>query len=243
MRGPRAARLGTASQDAGGQYSDASGGAAVLVEDLLKTFGLIKALRGVSLSVVPGEFVTISGPSGSGKSTLLSLIGAIDRPDSGRISVGGVPVPEPREAIEFRRRAVGFVFQDNLLLPYLSAKGNIETALLPTGNGRHRRSERARELLEEVGLAQRADHLPSELSGGERQRVAIARALANSPRLLLADEPTGALDPADGARILDLLGATRARHGMTLLIVSHDPAVTERSDRSMLLVDGLITGE
>jgi putative ABC transport system ATP-binding protein len=149
-------------------------------------------------------------------------------------------VPEPRDAIEFRRRVVGFVFQDNLLMPYLSAKDNIETALLPTGNGRHRRGDRARELLGEVGLDQRADHLPAQLSGGERQRVAIARALANRPRLLLADEPTGALDPADSARILDLLGAMRERHGMTLIVVSHDPVVTDRSDRGMLLVDGLL---
>jgi putative ABC transport system ATP-binding protein len=184
--------------------------------------------------------VTIGGPSGSGKSTLLSLVGTLDRPDSGRIIVDGLPVPEPRDAIEFRRRTVGFVFQDNLLMPYLSAQSNIETALLPTGSRRSRRSERARELLAEVGLGQRANHLPSELSGGERQRVAIARALANHPRVLLADEPTGALDSDDSARILDLLDAMRERLVMTLIIVTHDGAVTERADRVVRLVDGLV---
>jgi putative ABC transport system ATP-binding protein len=245
LRDPRAARRSAARQvqDASGEFSAARDGPAVIVEDVVKTFGPIRALRGVSLAVAAGEFVTVSGPSGSGKSTLLSLIGALDRPDSGQIAVDGVAVPEPRDAIEFRRRVVGFVFQDYLLMPYLNAKVNVETALLPTGMGRQRRSARASELLAEVGLAGRAGHLPSELSGGERQRVAIARALANQPRLLLADEPTGALDSTDGARILDLLSAVRERHGMTVIIVSHDPAVTERSDRDVLLVDGLLNAD
>jgi len=227
-------------RDAVADEASANGGASVTVEDVVKSFGRVQALRGVSLSVMPGEFVTISGPSGSGKSTLLSLIGTLDRADGGRIAVDGVPVPDPRKATDFRRHVAGFVFQDNLLMPYLSAQDNIETALLPTGNGRHRRAERARELLAEVGLQPRADHLPSELSGGERQRVAIARALANRPRLLLADEPTGSLDPADSERVLDLLGAMRQRHGMTLILVSHDRVVTERSDRGMRLVEGLV---
>jgi len=135
---------------------------------------------------------------------------------------------------------VGFVFQDNLLLPYLTAQVNIETALVPTSPGRHRREQRAQELLEEVGLAHRGQHLPSELSGGERQRVAIARALANHPSLLLADEPTGALDSAASARILDLLAAMRERHGMTVIIVSHDAAVDRRADRVLSLVDGVV---
>ncbi len=216
------------------------GGAGVEVTDVVKSFGSVRALRGVSLSVLPGELVTIGGPSGSGKSTLLSLIGSLDRPDSGQIRVDGAPVPEPRDALEFRRRMVGFVFQDNLLMPYLTAQSNVETALLPTGVKRHDRSELARALLAEVGLAGRADHLPSQLSGGERQRVAIARALANGPRLLLADEPTGALDSSDSNRILDLLTATRERHGMTLIIVTHDAAVTERADRVIRLVDGSV---
>jgi ABC-type lipoprotein export system ATPase subunit len=216
------------------------GAVGVEVEGVVKNFGLVRALRGVSFSVTPGEFVTIDGPSGSGKSTLLSLIGSLDRPDAGRILVDGESVPEPRHAIAFRRRVVGFVFQDNLLMPYLTAQTNVETALLATGTGRHRRAERARELLAEVGLDGRIDHLPSQLSGGERQRVAIARALANDPRLLLADEPTGALDSPDSRRILDLLTDTRDRHGMTMIIVTHDQQMTDRADRVIRLVDGLV---
>ena len=152
--------------------------------------------------------------------------------------VGGTPVPEPRDAVEFRRHMVGFVFQDNLLLPYLSARSNIEAALLAAGVDHRERRRRSSELLAEVGLADRSSHLPSELSGGQRQAVALARALANRPRLLLADEPTGALDSDSGRRALDLLAATRDRHGMTLLVVSHDAAVADRADRVVHLVDG-----
>ncbi|HEY3946377.1 MAG TPA: ABC transporter ATP-binding protein [Solirubrobacteraceae bacterium] len=216
----------------------ANGGAAVIVQWVAKSYGRIVALHGVSLIASEGEFLAITGPSGSGKSTLLNLIGTLDTPDSGTISVGGKPVPPPREAVEFRRRLVGFVFQDHLLLPYLSAQSNVETALLATGVARHERVRRARDLLDEVGLSGRVGHLPSQLSAGERQRVAIARALANAPQLLLADEPTGALDSAAGDRVLDLLAATRDRHGMTLIIASHDPAVPARADRVVALVDG-----
>jgi putative ABC transport system ATP-binding protein len=217
------------------------GGADVVVENVVKSYGLVRALKGVSLQVRPGEFVAISGPSGSGKSTLLNLIGTLDRPDGGRILVDGRPVPEPHDAVQFRRHVVGFVFQDNLLLPFLSAQSNVETALLATGLGHGERRERSLELLEEIGLAHRATHLPAQLSAGERQRVAIARALANRPRLLLADEPTGALDSDASERILDLLARLRERHGMTVLVVSHDPAVPPRADRVVRLVDGLIS--
>jgi putative ABC transport system ATP-binding protein len=216
------------------------GGAEVLVEGVVKTYGTVAALRGVSFRAAPGEFVVVAGPSGSGKSTLLNLIGTLDQPDSGSIAVGGQPVPSPREAVEFRRRLVGFVFQDNLLLPYLSAQTNVETALLATGVAREARQARAQQLLAEVGLEGRVRHLPSELSAGERQRVAIARALANEPRLLLADEPTGALDSASSDRVLALLSAMRKRHGMTMIIATHDDAVTRRADRVLRLVDGRI---
>jgi putative ABC transport system ATP-binding protein len=135
---------------------------------------------------------------------------------------------------------VGFVFQDNPLLPYLSAQGNIETALLGAGMGRRERRQRSAELLEEVGLADRSDHVPAELSGGQRQAVALARAIAGRPLLLLADEPTGALDSVSSQRALDLLVALRERHGMTVIIVSHDPAVAERADRVLSLIDGQI---
>ena len=216
------------------------GGVDVVARDVVKSFGPIQALRGVSLTVAASEFVTITGPSGSGKSTLLNLIGSLDQPDSGTITVAGTPVPEPRSAVEFRRHVVGFVFQENLLLPYLSAQSNIEAALLGAGVGRRERHERSRELLTEVDLLDRASHLPSELSGGQRQAVALARALANRPRLLLADEPTGALDSASAARALDLLAALREQHGMTLIVVSHDSAVADRADRVLHLVDGRI---
>ena len=217
-----------------------SGGAEVLVTDVFKSFGPIHALRGVSLGIAESEFVTITGPSGSGKSTLLNLIGSLDRPGAGAITVGGLPVPDPRHAVEFRRRMVGFVFQDNLLLPYLSARGNVEAALLGAGAGQRERRRRSSELLAEVGLTDRARHLPSELSGGQRQAVALARALANHPRLLLADEPTGALDSESGRRALDLLASMRRQHGMTVIVVSHDAAVAERADRVVHLVDGQV---
>jgi putative ABC transport system ATP-binding protein len=225
--------------------SDGAGpgrGADVVVCEVTKSFGPIEALRGVSVSVAPSEFVTITGPSGSGKSTLLSLIGSLDRPDSGSVTVAGAPVPEPRRAVEFRRSMVGFVFQDNLLLPYLSAQANVEAPLLAAGTSRRERHRRSAELLEEVGLTDRAAHLPSELSGGQREAVALARALANRPRLLLADEPTGALDSKSGARALDLLATLQRRYGMTVLVVSHDTAVAERADRLVRLVDGRVVG-
>lgn len=216
-------------------------GVDVAVRDVHKSFGSVAALRGVTLDTGAREFVAITGPSGSGKSTLLNIIGSLERPDSGSVLVGGEPVPEPRHAVEFRRRVVGFVFQDtNLLLSYLTAQGNVEAALLPAGVGLRERRERSLEMLGEVGLGDRADHLPSELSGGQRQAVALARALANHPRLLLADEPTGQLDSDSGERALDLLNTMRERFGTTLVVVSHDPAVAERADRTVNLVDGRV---
>lgn len=217
-----------------------SGGVEVQVRDVFKSFGPIQALRGVSLTVAASELVTVTGPSGSGKSTLLSVIGSLDEPDSGTIMVGGVRVPQPRDAVSFRRQMVGFVFQENLLLPYLSAQDNVEAALVATGLGRRERHRRSGELLEEVGISERSRHLPSELSGGQRQVVALARALANNPRLLLADEPTGALDSVASRRVMDLLATLRDRHGMTVIVVSHDAAVAERADRVIHVVDGRV---
>jgi ABC-type lipoprotein export system ATPase subunit len=217
-----------------------TGGVAVEVRDVVKSFGPIKALRGVSLAVEPSEFVTITGPSGSGKSTLLNMVGSLERPDSGTITVDGEPVPEPSKAVDFRRQVVGFVFQDHMLLPYLDAQTNVEAALIATGVGAKERRERSAELLAEVGLSDRATHVPSELSGGQRAGVALARALANGPRLLLADEPTGSLDSVSGRRALELLATLRERHGMTVIVVSHDPAASERADRVVHLADGLV---
>jgi putative ABC transport system ATP-binding protein len=213
-------------------------GAAVLVKDASKSFGRISALREVSLKVDPGEAIAIAGRSGSGKSTLLGLIGGLSQPDSGQILIDGRAIwKEPRPA-RARREIVGFIFQRHLLLDTLSAQANVEVALIGAGVHHRERRRRALALLEEVGLADRAEHLPSELSGGERQRVAVARALANRPRLLLADEPTGALDSSTSERVLDLLFRLRDRLDMTMLIVSYDEAVTARADRTVTLIDG-----
>lgn len=217
-----------------------AGGAEVGVQSVYKSFGRIQALRGVSIDVARGEWLTITGPSGSGKTTLLNLIGSLEVPDAGRVLVGAEPVPLPGRAVDFRREMVGFMFQDSFLLPYLSAQSNVETALLSRGMHRSDRQRRSMELLAEVGLTDRAAHIPAELSGGERQGVALARALANDPRLLLADEPTGSLDSVSSERALDLLAAVRERRGTTVIVVSHDPAVPARADRVVHLVDGVI---
>jgi putative ABC transport system ATP-binding protein len=218
----------------------APAGAEVVVEDVYKSFGRISALREVSLRVDRGEAVTITGRSGSGKSTLLALIGGLEQPDAGRVLIDGRAIwrdPRPARA---RREIVGFVFQRHLLLGALSARANVEVPLIGAGIRPHERRRRALSLLEAVGLADRAEHLPSELSGGESQRVAVARALANEPRLLLADEPTGALDSATSERVLDLLFRLRDHLGMTLVVVSYDPSVGARADRTVTLVDGRI---
>jgi putative ABC transport system ATP-binding protein len=204
-----------------------------------KTYdGRIRALHDVSLHLEPGELVALTGPSGSGKSTLLQLIGGLDRPDAGDVRVDEVSVPHLRHPARFRRDVIGFVFQLHHLLPHLSAAANVELAMIGTGATKAQRAGRAAELLREVGLGHRVDARPSELSGGERQRVAVARALANEPRLLLADEPTGALDTESGARVLDLMQAMRERRGTTMLVVSYDPAVAERAGRELHLTDG-----
>ena len=206
---------------------------------MTKTYdGRIRALRDVSLRLEPGEFVALTGPSGSGKSTLLQLIGGLDRPDQGDVRVDSVSVPGLAHPARFRRDVVGFVFQLHHLLPHLSARANVELAMIGTGRSKPERVDRAQELLSEVRLGDRADALPSELSGGERQRIAVARSLANEPRLLLADEPTGALDTVSGARVLDLMETMRRRRGTTMLVVSYDPAVAERASRELRLTDG-----
>jgi putative ABC transport system ATP-binding protein len=227
------------SRNSASGSESAAAGAEVAVEGVAKTYdGRIRALRDVNLQLRRGEFVGLSGPSGSGKSTLLQLIGGLDRPDAGRIVVDGQSVGDLESPVEYHRDVVGFVFQQHHLLPMLTARGNVELPLIAAGVPRAARAERAQELLAEVGLGDRADDPPAKLSGGERQRVAVARALANRPRLLLADEPTGSLDQETSRRVLDLLVDLRERHGMTMLIVSYDPEVAERADRSVRIVDG-----
>jgi len=202
--------------------------------------GAIRAVHDVTLTVERGEWVALVGPSGSGKSTLLNLIAGLDRPTSGTALVGGVDVGAlGQEALaRWRARTVGIVFQFFQLLPTLTAVENVILPLEFAGRRGDRRRA-ALELLAAVGLAHVADHLPSELSGGEQQRVAIARALANDPPLLVADEPTGNLDAASGAAVLDLLVAYW-RHGGTLLLVTHDPALAERAPRVVAMADGAV---
>lgn len=215
-------------------------GAEVAVEDVSKSFGRISSLRDVSLGIAAGEAVAITGRSGSGKSTLLGLIGGLEQPDSGRVKVDGRTVWTQRHPAGARRELVGFVFQRHLLLGALTARANVEVPLVGAGMHRAERHRRAISLLEDVGLGDRAEHRPSELSGGESQRVAVARALANQPRLLLADEPTGVLDSQTSERVLDLLFRLREELGMTLVIVSYDPSVGARADRTLALSDGRI---
>jgi putative ABC transport system ATP-binding protein len=215
-------------------------GAEVVLERVGKRFGPITALDDVSLRVAPGEVVAITGHSGSGKSTLLNVTGGLDRPDEGRVLIDGDATWDRRRDARMRRGLVGFVFQQHLLLPTLTAQSNVEVPLIGGGVRRTERRRRAAQLLDEVGLADRARHVPSQLSGGERQRVAVARALANDPRLLLADEPTGALDSVTSTRVLDLLLEVRRRRRMTMLVVSYDPTVGGRADRTLTMTDGRV---
>ncbi len=214
-------------------------GAEVVVEHVRKAFdgGRIRALEDVSLRLAPGELVALTGPSGSGKSTLLNLIGSLDRPDAGTITVDGSPLVAG-DASAYRAGTVGFVFQFHNLIPVLSAAENVQVPMFGRGASRREREARAESLLREVGLAERAKAFPPTLSGGERQRAAIARALANEPRLLLADEPTGALDSESGEQIVSLLRHLREARGMTILLVTNDHGVAEQADRVVELRDG-----
>lgn len=218
-------------------------GAEVVLEGIRRVRGSVVAVDEVSLRVAPGECVALTGPSGSGKSTLLGVIGGLARPDAGTVTIDGRPPSAHGGLSGYHRDVVGFVFQLHHLLPMLTAQGNVEVPLVAAGVGRAERRTRAAALLDEVGLGDRAAHLPGELSGGERQRVAVARALANVPRLLLADEPTGALDSANSTRVLELLDDARAKRGMTMIIVTHDPQIAQRADRVLSMLDGRLVGE
>jgi putative ABC transport system ATP-binding protein len=218
-----------------------SGGAGVDAEHVRKSFdgGRVRALEDATFALVPGELVALTGPSGSGKSTLLNLVGALDTLDAGRLTVDGQDLAHLDDPARYRTEVVGFVFQAHNLIPTLGAAENVELAMFGQ-RPRAGRVARAHELLDEVGLAGRAETRPTVLSGGERQRVAIARALANDPRLLLADEPTGALDSATGAQVLELLEELRARRGTTILLVTNDDAVATRAERVLRLRDGVV---
>ncbi|MDP9283663.1 MAG: ABC transporter ATP-binding protein [Actinomycetota bacterium] len=199
----------------------------------------IRALDGVDLEIGDGEFLVLEGPSGSGKTTLLQLLGALDRPSGGDVVFEGRDLAGLRdhELAELRLRSFGFVFQQFNLIPTLTAVENVEAKLVPAGGDR----ARAIELLGEVGLAERADHLPAHLSGGEQQRVAIARALSVEPRVVLADEPTGNLDSATGGEIIELLANLAAEHGSTVIVATHDASLAARAPRRLQMRDGRFT--
>lgn len=218
-------------------------GSRVVVEHVSRAYGNALVLNDVSFEVAPGELIALTGPSGSGKTTLLQLIGSLDRPTRGSIRVDDTAVETLRHPAAFRRDVVGFVFQLHHLLQSLSVQQNVELPLIAGHVSKHERNERALELLAEVGLADRAKNLPSDLSGGERQRVAIARALAGRPTLLLADEPTGALDSVASERIWQLLLEVRQRYGTTILVASHDVALLERADRELNIIDGRLVAD
>ncbi|MFB5188913.1 ABC transporter ATP-binding protein [Alicyclobacillus fastidiosus] len=220
----------------------------IALRDITKRYDVgeetLTVLKEIDLTIEDGEFVSIMGPSGSGKSTLMHILGCLDLPTSGSYLLDDIEVAErtKRELAQLRNQSIGFVFQNFHLLPRMSALRNVELPMMYAGVPRATRRARATQLLAQVGLTERARHLPTALSGGQKQRVAIARALANSPRLLLADEPTGALDQATGADIMELF---RQLHeaGMTIVVITHDPSVASCAQRTISLVDGVIQEE
>jgi putative ABC transport system ATP-binding protein len=228
------------------RYAPGHAGTMVVAEALTRDYpsgdSVIHALRGIDLSVGRGELMAVKGRSGSGKTTLLNLLGGLDKPTSGRVLVDGMEVSGMTESqlVDFRRHTVAFIFQAFGLVPILSAAENVEIPLRLVRADPTVRDDRVMELLELVGLAERANHRPHELSGGEQQRVAIARALANRPKLLLADEPTGQLDSTTGHAIMATLRAVVRAEGVTAVVATHDPALLDLADRILEIQDGRI---
>ncbi len=221
---------------------------------LLQTIGLMKvypgiqpvyAVNDINLTIRHGEFISIIGPSGSGKSTLMNLLGLLDAPTGGRLEYLGTDTAQWKEhqRSDFRNNQIGFIFQAHLLLPEFTA---LENVLMPCriGNNLTReRIERAKELLDRIGLGDRMEHLPKELSGGQNQRVAIARALINTPQIVFADEPTGALDSKTGLAVYSLMREIHQAEGVTFIIVTHEPNLAERSDRIISILDGRVQSD
>ena len=205
----------------------------------------LEVLKGICLSVEPGEFMAIMGPSGSGKSTLLNMIGALDRPTSGKVYINGTDLSQlnDNQIADVRNTEIGFIFQFFNLIPRMDAQSNIELPMAIKGISRTQRKKRAMDLLNLVGLGDRAHHKPSQLSGGEQQRVAIARAMANEPNILLADELTGNLDSQTGQEIMILLRQLNKEEGKTFILITHDPQVAQNTDRLLSFKDGVIEGE
>ena len=200
----------------------------------------LEILHGIDLDVMPGEFLSIVGPSGSGKSTLMNLIGVLDRPTQGSYVLDGINVSQARDdrLSAIRNKSIGFVFQNFNLIARTNARKNVELPMMYAGVPAARRVARARELLEMVGMADRMDHQPSELSGGQKQRVAIARAMANDPAILLADEPTGALDSATGRMVMDLFHRLNREQGKTIVLITHNRELALETDRFVTMRDG-----
>lgn len=218
----------------------------VRVNNLVKAYRLgkieVQALRGLNMDVNSGEFVAIIGPSGSGKTTLLNVLGGLDVATAGTVQVGSIDVTSmtPTQLVDYRRETVGHIFQTLNLIPTLTATENIELPMIARGVSRRKRKERVQELLEIVGLTDRANHKPEELSGGEQQRVAMAAALANDAPVILADEPTGELDTVNAKIVVDYLLKVNRELGKTVIMVTHDPSVARRTDRILRIEDGVI---
>lgn len=215
------------------------------ITDLTKEFGKLKVLKGVNLKVKKGEVISIVGPSGAGKTTLLQLIGTLDKPTGGSIRIGGEEVTgmNSKRLAAFRNRHIGFVFQFHQLLPEFTALENITIPALIAGRNKEEAEKEAMELLEMMGLKERAQHKPAEMSGGENQRVAVARALINHPDIVLADEPSGSLDSHNKEELHKLFFDLRDRFGQTFVIVTHDEKLASYTDRTIHMIDGLIEVE
>lgn len=222
----------------------------ITLSDIRKNFFIgtpneLKVLKGINLTVYEGEFVAIVGQSGSGKSTLMNIIGALDRPTSGEYDLDGVDVikAKDRELSGIRNKKIGFVFQTYNLISKTNAIRNVEMPMLYAGMGRKERTQRAEELMKLVGMEERMKHLPEELSGGQKQRVAIARAMANDPAIILADEPTGALDSETGRMVMDIFHKLHKEQGKTIVLITHSPELAEETERLITIKDGEIVGE
>jgi putative ABC transport system ATP-binding protein len=222
---------------------------AIETQDLVKEYMQgdqpLKILKNINLKIETGEFMAIMGPSGSGKSTLLNMLGALDRPTSGKVLINGIDIGKlnDNQLADLRNKEIGFIFQQFNLIQRMDALHNVELPLSISGTPVKKREQRAKELLESIGLGKRFDHKPNQLSGGEQQRVAIARALANNPPIFLCDELTGNLDSKTGQEIMTLLRHLNQEQGKTFVLITHDPNVAQATDRLLQIRDGEIAGE
>lgn len=251
VAGTRATKTAPPAPDSRRAHHDGADGTLIVCDNLVRIYKVadleVVALQGLDLLVERGEFIALIGASGSGKSTLMNILGGLDVPSAGRAVVAGHVLGEMgrRERTEYRRRVIGFVWQQTArnLLSYLTARQNVELPMLLDGVGRDERERRTADLLGRVGLADRGDHRPERLSGGEQQRVAIAVALANQPAVLFADEPTGELDSVTARQVFDLLRSVNHELGVTIVVVTHDPLVSEQVSRTIAIRDGRTSSE